>query len=352
MPSPWVHYGAGLAISSLAGSEGKSVFKVAIFAILADLDFLTGFLLDGIVSLVKPNHETYVLLATFLGHREFLHTLLFAGVVAALVWVATRKSRLTALAAALLVSHPLIDSLSTWGVRILFPFSGSYLTLNILFFYDVALNGVTAFLAGLFVIRQLAPSGKLPRFKKRLPSMVKWSLALLAAYVLLIATGKGYGVHSRKEKGSPGYLQVVPHSFYHYAYCRDLGSHWQVTDFAIASPRDRLVNVEKVQVTAGSAERLAAMDLSVEQVLERCRNLLAGDRDSFVTYGAFRIDVQKQIQVRVFDARREAARIMIPDSDGFSMGYIFEFPGRLETFAAYIFGPGFERMAVPRQKFE
>ncbi|HNW37942.1 MAG TPA: metal-dependent hydrolase, partial [Methanosarcina vacuolata] len=78
------HLGIGLLIALAFGFKGNKRNALGFLAILPDLDFIPYILFALISSSVS--HETRNQLFYLLGHREFLHSILFILLVTLFIW--------------------------------------------------------------------------------------------------------------------------------------------------------------------------------------------------------------------------------------------------------------------------
>jgi len=88
------HLGIGLLIALALGFKGKKRNTVAFLAILPDLDFIP-YILFALVS-DSVSHETRNQLFYLLGHREFMHSIVFILLVTLFIWLKTKDRLFTA----------------------------------------------------------------------------------------------------------------------------------------------------------------------------------------------------------------------------------------------------------------
>lgn len=132
------HLGVGLLIALALGFKGKKRNVVAFLSILPDLDFIPYtlfFLLSSSVS-----HETRTHLFYFLGHREFMHSILFIFLVTLFIWLRTKDRLFTAAGFAAILSHSYLDYATSWKMRPLFPFSTESSIMGAVYFFDPIAN--------------------------------------------------------------------------------------------------------------------------------------------------------------------------------------------------------------------
>ena len=360
MPNPLVHYAIGLLIARLAGYKGKPSFKVGVFALIADLDVVTVLLMELMFLFVKMDHETYLWLTYIFGHREFMHSILFAFIVTGLATAYMKKWRYGATVGLIMLSHIILDYSTTWGIRIFFPFSLAKVAFNTQAFFDPVFTiGSVIVIAG-FVLYQVL---KWERFKKRygerlktfrqmFPRAVKFVFIFLCVYLLALSVAKGIGLYSREDWNDVEYSEAVPNGFYQYVYCVDYNeTHWKVVDYGMLSGNEDVLYIEKTQISVADTLELEVMNLTVSRVVDRCEELAKGDHDQIMRCFTYRIKVEEDgtVEVNVYDARREGASTRITQSTGF----IFEFKkGDLEDFKAYLDTHGYGQGKMPSYRFE
>ncbi|MCQ1537229.1 metal-dependent hydrolase [Methanosarcina sp. KYL-1] len=132
------HLGVGLLIALALGFKGNKRWTIAFLSILPDLDFIPHmvfFFISDSLSHAARNQLFYIL-----GHREFMHSLLFISLVTLLLWFRTKDRLLTAGGFAALISHFYMDYATSWKMRPLYPFSTDSSILGAIYFFDPLLN--------------------------------------------------------------------------------------------------------------------------------------------------------------------------------------------------------------------
>ena len=132
------HLGVGLLIALALGFKGKKRWTIAFLSILPDLDFIPHmifFVINESLSHAARNQLFY-----FLGHREFMHSLLFISLVTLFLWFRTKDRLLTAGGFAAIMSHFYMDYVTSWKMRPLYPFSTDSSILGSIYFFDPLLN--------------------------------------------------------------------------------------------------------------------------------------------------------------------------------------------------------------------
>jgi len=92
-------------------------------------------LLSGSVS-----HDTRNQLFYLLGHREFMHSILFILLVTLFIWFKTKDRLFTAAGFAAILSHSYLDYATSWKMRPFYPFSTESSIMGAVYFFDPLAN--------------------------------------------------------------------------------------------------------------------------------------------------------------------------------------------------------------------
>jgi inner membrane protein len=252
------HTLAGLAIAE-AGLRRKTAFgatTLAIAANLPDIDALIYFVGDGVDALAFRRGWTHGILAMVV-----LPLLLAACMRGA---ARLRRPRpdvptttwgwLIILSAVGVLSHPLLDLLNTYGVRLLMPFSARWFYGDALFIIDVWLW--LALLMGIYLSRRrsvrLHPHPERP---------ARAAIALLGTYIIAMAVSSRAGrtIVERQASGGDGAERVmvspVPLTPLRRMVVRDLGDRYEMGELVFgAAPAYRPI----AQTPTGRDTDLAA----------------------------------------------------------------------------------------------
>ncbi|WP_292466188.1 metal-dependent hydrolase [Methanolobus sp.] len=128
------HLGIGLLIASVVGLSNRQIKIVALMAILPDLDFTLNVLLLAIDQ--NLSHQTYNNMYYLMGHREFMHSIIFVSLVVVYIWFKERNRVLTIASGAAIFSHIYLDYVTSWKMRPFFPFITDASTIGALDFFD------------------------------------------------------------------------------------------------------------------------------------------------------------------------------------------------------------------------
>lgn len=152
------HLGIGLLIALALGFKGKKRGSLAFLSIFPDLDFIPYILfalLSGSVS-----HETRNQLFYLLGHREFMHSILFISLVTLFIWLKTKDRLFTAAGFAAILSHSYLDYATSWKMRPLYPFSTESSIMGAVYFFDPLANFLPLLPVFIVLVGYLKSHGK------------------------------------------------------------------------------------------------------------------------------------------------------------------------------------------------
>ncbi len=156
------HAGIGLLIVSLFGLRGRESKLAVLFSILPDLDFIpyvVFMLLEKYLSSDMRNSLFYLM-----GHREFMHSILFIILVVLLLHIVEKNLRLTIACFLAILSHVYLDYATSWKMRPFFPIIKESSTLGAFDFFDPIVTVVS--LIPLFIMLV-----KYQRNKEKWPKM-------------------------------------------------------------------------------------------------------------------------------------------------------------------------------------
>ena len=132
------HLGVGLLIALALGFKGKRQSILAFLAILPDLDFLP-YILFALIS-DSVSHEARNQLFYLLGHREFMHSILFILLVTFFIWIKTKDRLFTVAGFAAIFSHSYLDYATSWKMRPFYPVSTETSIMGAVHFFDPLVN--------------------------------------------------------------------------------------------------------------------------------------------------------------------------------------------------------------------
>lgn len=128
------HAGIGLLIVLLSGLRGRESKLAVLFSVLPDFDFISHIifmLLEKNLSYEMRNSLFYLM-----GHREFMHSILFVIIAALILHVFEKNLRLTIACTLAIFSHVYLDYATSWKMHPFFPFIKESSTLGAFDFFD------------------------------------------------------------------------------------------------------------------------------------------------------------------------------------------------------------------------
>lgn len=138
MVNTFSHLGVGLLLSYALGLKGKKRLVLLFLSLLPDLDYFTYSIFTLISGSVS--HEARNQLFYLLGHRELTHSILFAFLIALLIWVKTKDRRFTFGGFQAVFLHILLDYTTSAKMRPFYPFSINESALRAIYPFDPIVN--------------------------------------------------------------------------------------------------------------------------------------------------------------------------------------------------------------------
>lgn len=238
--------GLVLADSGLKRNTRLGTAILVIGANLPDVDGFTYFLASGIDALGFRRGWTHGVLAMA------VLPLLLTG--AALWWcrltrprdpaIPVRAGWLLTLAVIGIWSHPLLDLLNTYGVRLLMPFSGRWFYGDTLFIVDPWVWGVLVL--GIVAGRMLGRRGETGAGRAR--TTVRAALGAAVIYVLAMAVssrmGRSYVERHSESTALRTMVAPVPGTPFHREVIRDLGGKYEFGSLSLPPMKYALSMVE------------------------------------------------------------------------------------------------------------
>lgn len=264
------HLGIGLLIALALGFKGKKRNTLGFLAILPDLDFIP-YILFALIS-GSVSHEARNQLFYLLGHREFLHSILFILLVTLFIWLKTKDRLFTAAGFAAIFSHVYLDYATSWKMRPLYPFSTGTSTLGAVYFFDPLANLLPLLpvfvLLAAYVKGHGKWNGKFNNFcafvtknrSKLYPALlivlVIWLLAVLPAAKLFLVN-----YISGAEGAKISYQDTYPSSFGKFLAAYPYNStHYKIMEVSYWSGIEKSDYIEKINVTGAVPDTSAYIE--------------------------------------------------------------------------------------------
>jgi Predicted membrane-bound metal-dependent hydrolases len=265
------HLGIGLLIALTLGFKGKERNAIGFLAILPDLDFIPYaifVLIGGSVS-----HETRNQLFYLLGHREFLHSVLFILLVTLFIWLKTKDRLFTAAGFAAIFSHIYLDYATSWKMRPLYPFSTETSTLGSIYFFDPLANLLPLLPVFVLLVAYMKGrgkwNGKFNNFcafvTKNRSKLYPTLLIVLVIWLAVLPVAKLFLVNyiSGAEGAKISYQDTYPSSFGTFlaAYPHN-STHYKIMEVSYWSEIEKSDYIEKINVIGAVPDASAYVERS------------------------------------------------------------------------------------------
>jgi inner membrane protein len=327
------HLGIGLLIALALGYKGKKREILAFLAILPDLDFIPFILFDLVSDSVS--HETRNQLFYLLGHREFMHSILFILLVTLLIWFKTKDRRFTAAGFAAIFLHSYLDYTTSWKMRPFYPFSTESSIMGAVYFFDPLANLIPLIPVFILLVSYMKKRGRWQgKFNKfcsfvtenrsrfyttLLVVLLVWITVLPVAKFFLvnrISNEEGTGIsYQNTYPSSPGkFLAAYPYN----------ATHYKILEISYWSGVERSEYVEKINVTGNVPDASA--------YAERAEQLYSTALPQDIDYPAYNIsEANGSVTVVLSDARNPYVKMWAY----FDTVYRFVFDEKSGEYVAY-----------------
>jgi len=351
----------GLIIATAFGYRGKKRWIIGIISMAPDLDVATGIIfsiLDHAFGFELAAHNQLFLL---LAHREFGHSLLMFAVYVLIIALIWRDRRFTTASGLTLLSHFLMDYLTTWKMRPFYPFTAESSTLGVMNFFDPVITAITIFVIPMVVIDEVKSRGRWKRRFNRLEDIWKgkgkkitvWALIGMLVYTGVHIGAKGILVNELEQRydAEISYSDSYPILPYVYVSAYSLNStHYRVIRSSVLTGRSESVLVPKYRLHNFSEEEVAPY---VGRVMELYLNSLPGEIDHPVIRFREIADWSStpgldNVTIDLFDARIVISNI----TAYYHVQYRFEFLGSVDEFRVSIKEDGSDWIRLPNRWFE
>lgn len=343
------HLGIGLLIASFAGLEGRQKKIVVFLAILPDLDFI----FNAIYTLINGSlsHQLHNMLFYLMGHREFMHSILFILLIVFAVWYHERDRKLTLVAGVAIFSHFYLDYATSWKIRPLFPFSTESSIMGSIDFFDPVITVVSFIPIYFLLLSRLKENGKFRNmFENKLnysvPNQMKLNRSLVLIFVfwcILTPFSKGLLVDhvSQIEEHDISYedsYPISPGSFLSsYSYNQ---THYKTLEFNYWSGIEQSMFIPKIIVDGNTDELF---------YVQRAKGLYDTSLPKEIDYLVYNVSTDEDnVIVILSDARNP----YVMSWAYFKTEYTFVFSRSGDEYTAYIKKQMGETERLPMNWFE
>ena len=299
------HLGIGFLIALALGFRGKKRNFLAFLAILSDMDFIpyaVFALIDGSIT-----HEARNQLFYLLGHREFMHSILFILFVTLLIWLKTKDRLFTAAGFAAIFSHIYLDYTTSWKMRPLYPFSTDASIMGAVYFFDPLANLLPLLPIFVLLVAYMKDRGKWQGMFNKFCAFVAnnrsrfyTTLAVvLVVWLTVLPVAKLFLVNyiSGAEGAKISYQDTYPSSFGKFLAAYPYNStYYKIMEVSYWSGIEKSGYIEKINVTGD------VPDASV--YVERAGKLYSTAVPQDIDYPAYSVSEENgQVTVTLNDAR-------------------------------------------------
>lgn len=337
------HLGIGLLIALALDFKGKKRNALGFLAILPDLDFIPYFLFALISGSVS--HEARNQLFYLLGHREFLHSILFILLVTLFIWFKTKDRLFTAAGFAAIFSHVYLDYATSWKMRPFYPFSTETSTLGAIYFFDPLANIIPLLPVFVLLVAYMKSrgkwNGKFNNFcafvTKNRSKLYPALLIVLVVWITVLPVAKLFLVNyiSGAEGAKISYQDTYPLSVGKFVSAYSYNStHYRIVEVSYWSGIEKSDYIEKINVTGAVPDAPA--------YVERAGKLYSTAVPQEIDYPVYSVSEENgSVTVTLSDARdpyvkywayfKTVYRFIFDKESGKYVAYAREQEGREET---------------------
>jgi len=299
------HLGIGFLIALALGFKGKKRNALGFLAVLPDLDFIP-YILFALIS-GSVSHEARNQLFYLLGHREFLHSILFILLVTLFIWFKTKDRLFTAAGFAAIFSHVYLDYSTSWKMRPFYPFSTETSTLGAIYFFDPLANILPLLPVFVLLVAYMKSrgkwNGKFNNFcafvTKNQSKLYPALLIVLVVWIAVLPVAKLFLVNyiSGAEGAKISYQDTYPSSVGKFISAYSYNStHYRIMEVSYWSGIEKSDYIKKINVTG------AVPDAST--YVERAGKLYSTAVPQEIDYPVYNVSEENgSVTVTLSDAR-------------------------------------------------
>lgn len=260
------HMGVGLLIGLALGLKGDKLRAVVLLSVLPDLDYIlySAFVFTRISLIPEARNQLFYLI----GHREFMHSILFIVLITFLIRFKTKDWLFTIGGFQALFFHSYLDYVTSWKMRPLYPFSTDTSIMGAVYFFDPLLNLLPLLPPFIVIMGSLSHRKKingkikgLCTFISNIDDKLYASLILLLLFWLtLMPISKAFLINniSMTEEAEISYQSTYPESTNEFLTAYSYNStHYKVLKVSYLSGVEKSFYVEKVSVEGNITDSAA-----------------------------------------------------------------------------------------------
>jgi inner membrane protein len=350
MVNTLAHIGVGFLIALALGFKGKKQGVLAFLSILPDLDFIP-YILFMLVS-DSVSHEMRTQLFYLLGHREFMHSILFILLVTLFIWIKTKDRLFTVAGFFAIFSHVYLDYVTSWKMRPFYPFSTETSIMGAIYFFDPLANILPLIPVFILLVGYMKKRGKwkgnFDKFcayvtenrKKFYPAL----LIVLVVWVALLPVAKMFLVNyvSDAEGAKISYQDTYPSSLGKFLTAYSYNStHYKIMEISYWSGIEKSDYVEKINATDNVSNPLA--------YVERAGKFYSTAVPQEIDYPSYNVsENHSSVTIVLSDARAEYVKSWAY----FDTDYRFVFDTESGRYVAYASMRGQDEKKLKENNFE
>lgn len=304
------HLGVGFLIALALGLKENKLRVVALLSTLPDLDYVlysTFIYANDNLSPEVRNQLFYLI-----GHREFMHSILFIFLITFILWFKTKDWLFTVGGFQSLFFHSYLDYVTSWKMRPFYPFSTDASIMSAAYFFDPLLNLLPLLPPFIVIIVNLSHRGKINgkikgfcTYISNIDDKLYASLILLLlVWLTFIPVSKALLIKqiSWTEEAEISYQNTYPESMNKFLTAYSYNStHYKVLEISYLSGIEKSLYVEKVSVK-GNVSAAAAY-------VKRAENLYRAGVPQEIDYPVYAIsETNGSVTVILSDARNPYIR--------------------------------------------
>ncbi|MFY9340334.1 MAG: metal-dependent hydrolase [Methanosarcina flavescens] len=299
------HMGVGLLIGLALGLKGDKLRAVVLLSVLPDLDYIlySAFVFTEISLSPEARNQLFYLI----GHREFMHSVLFIVLVTLFIWFKTKDWLFTVGGFQSLFFHSYLDYVTSWKMRPLYPFSTDTSIMGAVYFFDPLLNLLPLLPPFIVIMGSLSHGKKINGKIKGFCTLVSniddklyaSLILLLLVWLTFMPISKAFLINhiSWTEEAEISYQNTYPESVDRFLTAYSYNStHYKVLKVGYLSGIEESFYVEKVSVEGNISDS--------EDYIKRAENLYRGGVSEEIDYPVYSVSEDNDtVTVTLSDAR-------------------------------------------------
>ena len=304
------HIGVGFLIAMALSLKGNKLKAVVFLSMLPDLDYIFYSVFVFANNNLSPevrNQFFYLI-----GHREFMHSILFIVLITFLIWFKTKDWLFTVGGFQSLFFHSYLDYVTSWKMRPFYPFSKDTSIMGAVYFFDPLLNFLLLLPLFIVILGNLNKWGKIKGkmngfcvFVSNVDDKLYASLILLlVVWLTFMPVSKAFLINhvSSTEEAEISYQSTYPESMNKFLTAYSYNStHYKVLEISYLSGIEKSSYVEKVSVEGNVPDSSA--------YVKRAENLYRAGASQEIDYPVYSVsESNDSVTVILSDARNPYIR--------------------------------------------